>query len=48
MNGILKGMLMMLVIMYVVSPLDACPGIIDDVIVVMLSMAAQKRIGTAD
>lgn len=42
MNGVMKGMLIMLVILYVVSPLDAMPGPVDDLIVILLGMAAQK------
>lgn len=42
MNGIMKGMLTVLVILYVVSPLDLCPGPIDDIIVVLLAFAANK------
>lgn len=43
MDGVMKGMLMVLVILYVISPLDACPGPIDDILVIMLAMAAQKK-----
>ena len=37
-----------LAIIYIVSPVDFCPGPIDDFIVMLLTMAAQKRIGTSD
>ena len=47
MNDVLKGMLLVLAILYVVSPIDLCPGPIDDIIVLLLSMASQKRIGNA-
>ncbi len=47
MDGVMKGMLIVLVILYFISPLDAAPGPIDDVIVILLGMAAQKRIGTS-
>jgi len=43
MNGVAKGMLIVLVILYVVSPIDFAPGPIDDIIVILLGMAAQKR-----
>ncbi len=43
-QGLMKGMLIILVILYVVSPLDLCPGPIDDIIVVLLGLAAKKRI----
>ncbi len=42
MNGVLKGMLLMLVILYIVSPVDACPGPIDDIIVMLIWCASQK------
>ena len=38
-------LLIVLTIVYVVSPADLMPGPIDDIIVVLFSMAAQKRIG---
>ena len=44
MNGVMKGMLIMLVIIYVISPVDFVPGLVDDIIVVLLGLAAQKRI----
>ena len=44
MNGIAKGMLLILVILYVISPLDLCPGPVDDFIVILLGVAARKQI----
>ncbi len=46
MNGIAKGMLLVLVFLYIVSPVDLCPGPIDDLIVLMFGIAAQKMIGS--
>ncbi len=43
-SGFMKGMLLALVIFYVVSPVDALPGPIDDIIVIMLGIAARKRL----
>ena len=48
MESIVKGMLMVLIILYVVSPIDALPGPIDDIIVIFAGLAARKRIGTAE
>ena len=48
MDGVMKGMLIILVILYVISPLDVMPGPVDDIIVMLLGLAAQKRIGTAE
>lgn len=44
MDGVMKGMLIILVILYVVSPIDLMPGPVDDVIMILLGLAAQKRI----
>ena len=47
MDGVAKGMLLVLIILYVVSPIDFCPGPIDDIIVSLLILAAnagKKRI----
>ncbi len=35
MNGVLKGMLLVLLIIYIVSPVDLCPGPVDDVILLL-------------
>ncbi len=44
MDGTMKGILILLVILYVISPIDAAPGPIDDIIVVLLGIAAQRGI----
>ena len=38
-----KTLLLVLMILYIISPIDACPGPIDDVIVAMIMLAAQKK-----
>ena len=49
MSGVAKGMLFVLLILYIVSPLDLCPGPIDDMIVLLVSIAAQKSLnGSAE
>ena len=48
MNGVMKGMLFILMLMYVVSPVDACPGPIDDVIVILIYMASNKGLKAID
>ena len=45
MDGVAKGMLLVLVILYVLSPIDLCPAPIDDILMVIIGLAAQKRIG---
>ena len=42
MNDFMKGMMVVLVILYVISPIDFMPGPIDDLIVVLLAVAAGK------
>lgn len=42
MNGVMKGMILVLMILYIVSPVDACPGPIDDIIVLLIGLAATK------
>lgn len=47
MNDFIKGVVFMAVVVYVVSPIDAAPGPVDDLLVALLGMAAGKRL-TAD
>ena len=42
MNNFGKFLLMLFMILYVVSPVDACPGPIDDIVVVILALAMKK------
>ena len=42
MNGAAKGMLIVLVVLYIVSPVDLCPGPVDDLIVLLVTLGAQK------
>ena len=42
--GILKGVLLVTVILYVLSPIDLCPGPIDDLLIILLGFAAQKKL----
>lgn len=48
MNGVMKGMLFVLMLVYVLSPVDVCPGPIDDVIVILIYMASNKRLKAID
>ena len=48
MNGVMKGMLLILIILYVLSPLDLCPGPVDDIIVILLGLATNKKITAAE
>ena len=40
----LSILVLFFVILYVISPLDGCPGPIDDLIVVIMGFAARKRL----
>ena len=42
MNGVAKGMLFVLLILYVLSPVDLCPGPIDDIIMMLVYFASNK------
>lgn len=42
MSSVAKGMILVLMILYIVSPVDACPGPIDDIIVLLIGLAASK------
>lgn len=44
MNNFMKGLVVMAILMYIVSPIDACPGPIDDIIVLMLGLASRKKL----
>lgn len=44
MNDVMKGMLIVLVIIYVISPVDFVPGPVDDLIVILLGIAGQKKL----
>lgn len=44
MNGFIKGVVFMAVVVYVVSPIDAVPGPVDDILVAILGLAAGKRL----
>lgn len=44
MNDVMKGMLIILVVIYVISPIDFVPGPVDDLIVILLELANQKKL----
>ena len=48
MNDLMKGIVLVAVFMYIVSPVDAVPGPIDDVIVLLMGLAARKRLANTD
>lgn len=48
MSDVLKGVILLAMILYIVSPIDACPGPIDDIIVLLIGLAARKGISCAE
>ena len=43
-SSFMKSLFLVVVLLYIVSPIDALPGPIDDIIVVLLGIAARKRL----
>ena len=48
MNDVVKGMILVLMVIYIVSPIDACSGPIDDLIVLFIGLAARKGLSTVE
>ena len=44
MSGVTKGMILVMMFLYIVSPIDLCPGPIDDLIVLMAGIVAQRKL----
>jgi len=42
MNSIVKGMLLVLLIVYVLSPVDLCPGPIDDILLILFAYGGNR------
>ncbi len=48
MDDMLKGIIIVAMLLYIVSPVDFCPGPIDDLIVILISLAANKGISSRE
>ena len=48
MNDLMKGLVIMAILMYIVSPIDLAPGPIDDIIVLLLGLASRKQLTDND
>lgn len=48
MNGFGKVLLTLFLIVYIVSPIDAMPGPIDDAVVLLLGLAMRKKLSDDD
>ena len=44
MGDAMKGMILVLMILCILSPIDACPGPFDDVSVLLIGIAARKGV----
>ena len=44
MSSSLKGMLFILLVIYIISPVDLCPGPIDDIILLLITLCNRKAI----
>ena len=42
MDNTVKGIIIIAVILYIISPIDAAPGPIDDIIVLLMGIGATK------
>ena len=45
MNDVAKGMMIVLMVLYILSPIDLCPGPIDDIIVLLIGLASSRGSG---
>ena len=45
-SSISKALVLIVVLLYIISPIDACAGPFDDIIVAILGIAARKRLST--
>lgn len=43
MNGFMKVIFIIFIILYIVSPIDFLPGPVDDIIIALLSVAMTKK-----
>ena len=48
MNDLMKGLVIMAILMYIVSPIDLAPGPIDDIIALLLGLASRKQLADND
>lgn len=43
-NGTLRALVLIFTILYLISPVDGFPGPIDDIIVALMALAAQRNL----
>lgn len=44
MDDMLQSAILILMILYLVSPIDGCPGLLDDAVVILAGMAIRKQL----
>lgn len=42
MNDVTKGMFLILLIIYILSPVDLCPGPVDDLIMLLITLGGNR------
>ena len=48
MSDLMKGLVIMAVLLYILSPIDVAPGPIDEIIVLLLGLASRKKLAAND
>lgn len=48
MNDLMKGLVIMAVLIYIVSPIDVAPGPVDDILILLLGLASRKKLAEND
>lgn len=43
-DNIMSTLVLLFAILYLISPVDGCPGPIDDLIVIMMALAARRNL----
>lgn len=43
-NNIIKVAILVLVAVYIISPIDACPGPVDDILILLLGLAGRTAL----
>ena len=44
MDDFMRAAILIFMVLYLVSPIDACPGPIDDAVVILIGMALRKQL----
>lgn len=44
MDDMLQSAILIFMILYLVSPIDGCPGLLDDAVVILAEMAIRKQL----